>query len=222
MSSQSWKPVAPEGAFWESLDPSISSPVANSLSAVELNHLNAEPTLSNPAKLELLEKTLSQKLLSLENTVKPSSLHEKDYATWQSLNSALFHVHRGTGDVEKQEKILLELVNHPGPSGQDLPALQNLARLYEEKNEYAKAEKLARETLPLLQAHPVLGKDSPQSLGSLRILIKALWKQGKTGEAENLIQEANGSIEKLAGTQFSAYQQEEKEVLSKIVGELKN
>lgn len=211
MSTGSWKAVVPEGVFWQSLDPVISSTVVGHLSPAELNHPNLDPSLSNPEKLDLLEKTLIQKLPLVDN----------DYTSTQSLNSALFHIYRGTGDLEKQEKVLLQLVGNPSPNGPDLPALQNLAALYEDKGEHAKAEKLARETLPLLQGHPVLGKDSPQSLGSLRILINALWKQGKTEEAEQVIQEARSSIDNLEGGQFAAYQQEEKDALDKVVAELK-
>ncbi|RAQ50231.1 hypothetical protein AFGD_011601 [Aspergillus flavus] len=221
MSSQSWKPVRPDGAFWESLDPVISSTVAECLSPAVLDDINNHSTLSNPAKFELLEQALTRKLLSLEESANSSSLHDTDYPTWQRLNFALFHVLRGAGDAARQKETLLKLVHNPGPSGQDVAALQNLATLYEETGEHAQAEKLAKETLPLLRQHPALGQDSPQSLGSLRILIKALWKQGKEKEAEQVIQEASASIDRLAGGKFSDVQQEEKEALETVVADLK-
>ncbi|KAK6812729.1 hypothetical protein RU639_011403 [Aspergillus parasiticus] len=216
-----WKPTTPEGEIWQSLPPAISSSAAANLTPEEITNINLDPTTPNATKLTLLEQALTQKLQSLENAAKPTPLYEKDHPAWQSLKSALFHINRGTGDVEKQESLLLEQVNHPGPKGKDLAALQNLAGLYEEKGEYEKAERLARETVPALREHPVLGRDSPQVLGSLRILIKALAGQGKIGEAEGVIGEAEESIENLAGGQFEEHQQEERDALEKVVAGLK-
>ncbi|KAE8312999.1 major facilitator superfamily domain-containing protein [Aspergillus transmontanensis] len=216
-----WKPTTPEGEIWQSLPPAISSSAAANLTPEEITNINLDPTTPNATKLTILEQALTQKLQSLENAAKPTPLYEKDHPTWQSLKSALFHINRGTGDVEKQESLLLEQVNHPGPKGKDLAALQNLAGLYAEKGEYEKAERLARETVPALREHPVLGRDSPQVLGSLRILIKALAGQGKIGEAEGVIGEAEESIENLAGGQFEEHQQEERDALEKVVAGLK-
>ncbi|GAB1195467.1 hypothetical protein APSETT444_004726 [Aspergillus pseudonomiae] len=162
---------------------------------------------------------LEGKLLSLEECAKPSSLYDRDYPTWQRLHSALFHVIRGTGDADKQKDILLKLVGNAGPGGNDVVALQNLAALYEETGEHDQAERLAKETLPLLQEHRALGLDRPQSLGSLRVLIKALWKQGKVEEAKQVIQEACGSVDRLAEGQFSDFQQEEREALETAVAD---
>ncbi|RDW69106.1 Tetratricopeptide repeat [Aspergillus mulundensis] len=212
----------PSGPFWASLDPTVASTVAAVLTPQELDNLKLDPSASNSTKLNALETALAAKLSNAETSSKPSTLHSTDYNTWKALKSSLFHVHKGLGNIDEQEKILLELVNNPGPGplGRDLAALHNLSALYEETGQYKEAESNARKALTDIQAHSRLGKDTPQALGSLRVLIKALWKQGKVVEAKEYVGQAQASISNLAGTPFAKFQQEETDALGKIVAEL--
>ncbi|KAL4899984.1 hypothetical protein BDW74DRAFT_162461 [Aspergillus multicolor] len=212
----------PNGPFWASLDPTVASTVAAVLTPQELDDLKLDPSACNNTKLNALQATLAEKLSKAEASSKPSALHTTDYNTWKSLKSSQFHVHKGLGNVDEQEKVLLELVNNPGPGpfGRDLAALHNLSALYEEKGQYEEAESNARDALAAIQAHPRLGKDTPQALGSLRVLIKVLWKQGKAIEAKELVGLAQASINNLSGTPFAKYQQEETDALEKVVAEL--
>ncbi|KAL4923671.1 uncharacterized protein BDV17DRAFT_276489 [Aspergillus undulatus] len=66
-----------------------------------------------------------------------------------------------------------------------------------------------------------MGKYSPQALRTLRTLINALSKQGKSVEAEEFVAQASASIENLAGTQFTKYQQDKRNALDKVVAHLK-
>ncbi|KAL4861733.1 hypothetical protein BDV12DRAFT_179821 [Aspergillus spectabilis] len=211
----------PTGPFWASLDPTIAGTVAAVLTPQDIDQSKLDPSATTTNKLDALQTALTAKLSSL-----PSNLHETDYDLWKSIKSSLFHIHKGLGNVDEQEKVLLESINNPGPStnsagGKDLAAIHNLAALYEEKGQYADAEANAREALSGIEAHPRLGKDTPQALGSLRVLIKALSKQGKTAEAEQYVGQARASIDNLAGTQWAKYQQEENDALDKVVAELK-
>ncbi|KAL2825483.1 hypothetical protein BDW59DRAFT_161710 [Aspergillus cavernicola] len=154
--------------------------------------LKLDPSASNSANLSILQTALTEKLLALEANRQPSTLHDKNYGLWRDLKSSLSYVHEDLGDVDAQEKTLLEILSNPGPAGKDLPALQNLSALYH-----------------------------PQALGSLRTLVKVLWKQGKTAEAEEYVGQARASIDNLAGTQFAKYQQEERDALDRVVADLK-
>ncbi|PLB54120.1 hypothetical protein P170DRAFT_431780 [Aspergillus steynii IBT 23096] len=214
--------VIPSGPFWDTLDPVISSAVALCFTPQELEDLKLDPSASNPAKLHTLQEALTEKLLTLEAASQPSTLHEQNYNQWQDLKSSLFHVHRGLGDKEEQEKILLEMINTPSAAGRDLAALHNLSALCEEKGEYEKAERLALEVLPAIQGHALLGAASPQALGSLRVLIKAMWGQGKTAQADDYVKQASASIDNLVGTPFAKYQQEERDALVEVMAGMKS
>jgi tetratricopeptide (TPR) repeat protein len=71
----------------------------------------------------------------------------------------------------------------------NLPAglLHNLASSLSQQGKYAEAEALNRQTLKLQET--VLGKDHPDTLGSMNNLAISLRQQGKYGEAEALDQQ---------------------------------
>lgn len=211
----------PSDPFWDSLNPAISSAVAGALTSKKLEDMKLDASASDSTKLHDLDTALTQKLLSLEASSQPSTLHEQNYNQWQDLKSSLFLVQKGLGDIDKQEEILLEMANNPSPAGRDLAALHNLSALYEEKGEYQKAEQLALVVLPAIQGHALLGAASPQALGSLRVLIKVLWGQGKTEEADAYMSQASASIDALVGTRFAKYQQDERDALMELTASLK-
>jgi protein involved in temperature-dependent protein secretion len=62
--------------------------------------------------------------------------------------------------------------------------LHNLGCCSEIKGQYTKAEAIYRQTLQLRET--VLGKDHPDTLGSINNLAVLLWQQGKYVEAEAL------------------------------------
>lgn len=180
--------TVPNGHFWKTGNSAIAEGVGKHLSAQEIDDLNA-------------------KLDAATN-----------YPAWQGLKSTPFHLHRSLGNIDRQEKILCELVERPNPEGKkDLAALDNLSFVMGDKGDYAGSEKLAREAYSLILGHPSLGKNSPQALGSRRTLIKALANQGKTAEAKELIDEVEATIDGLAGGKFERYRKEEKQALDEVV-----
>ncbi len=69
----------------------------------------------------------------------------------------------------------------------------------------------------LLRSSPVLGPGpSPQELGSRRLLMEALAKQGRYDEAKRLNDEGYAVISELAKGKFAKHEQEEIEAMDEV------
>lgn len=103
----------------------------------------------------------------------------------------------------------------------NLSHLHTLAALALEKGRYAESEKAGTEVLVWLEEK--LGKDSPQALGSRRIIAQALWKQGtsRRAEAEQVIDEFDDILAHIKSGRFATYQHEERELFEKMLEDLK-
>ena len=72
------------------------------------------------------------------------------------------------GDYDAEEKIVREMYEN-GPDGtKSMSTLHQLSGLMETVGRYGEAETMAREVLPWMQGHEMLGGNSLQALGYMR------------------------------------------------------
>jgi hypothetical protein len=101
-----------------------------------------------------------------------------------------------------------------GPNGtKSMGALHQLSGLMELIGRYGEAECMAREVLPWMQGHEMLGRDSPQALGCMRCLVRSVWKQRRYGEAAEWVERARRTIENMWRGRFGKYQDGERKQL---------
>ncbi|KAI7262385.1 hypothetical protein KC343_g468 [Hortaea werneckii] len=141
-------------------------------------------------KLVFLRDKINKVLLAEIARVVPNQLRDVNYTRWTSLQAALTTMENILGRLDTVERLGHELYEH-GPDGsKDLSALHALSGVLEEEGKYSEAEVAARLVLPWLQSQPKLGDgSSPQALGSMKIIVKSLWKQGKITEAQIWVEE---------------------------------
>lgn len=162
-------------------------------------------------KLRLLRDKIKECYLAESAQVDPSRLQDVRPLRWRSLQVGLNTMEYFLGDLEAAERIGYQLYEHGLDGSKDLSALHALSSLWEEMGKYSEAEAAARVVLPWLQAHPTLGDaNSPQALGSMKLLVKCLWKQGRHAEAEIWIGNCDVLIQALGDGKFKKYQEDEK------------
>lgn len=149
-----------------------------------------------------------------ERKAAPAQLRDVDFDSWARLQMAIGTMHHYRGDYEAEEKIIRNLYESEPvqPDGtKNMSALHGLSGLLEETGRYVEAEATARKVLPWLQGHAHLGTaDSPQALGSMRVLVKSIWMQARYAEAEEWIERCRLSIEKMGTGMFAKYQEDER------------
>jgi hypothetical protein len=173
-------------------------------------------TMDEDNKIKYLSSILHKTLASKEASVSPTPLYEADHKSWNSLKLAMVSLENHLGNYDASERILREMDAHAitGPDGKkNMSALHGLAGVLEMTGNYAQAEQTAKETLPWLQQHPMLGRDAPQALGSMRMIARAIWKQRRYEEAEEWIERTRRYINDMSAGKFGKYEDDEREAL---------
>ncbi|KAI0439495.1 hypothetical protein F4803DRAFT_554026 [Xylaria telfairii] len=98
--------------------------------------------------------------------------------------------------------------------------LHLLAGILLDRGQYAEAESTERKVEPWLVEK--LGKDSPQALSVMRIIILALWKQGtaKHTEAQKWLQGLQDIVNNMGSGKYAVYQDEEKHLLKELISRI--
>ncbi|KAF2771675.1 hypothetical protein EJ03DRAFT_252824, partial [Teratosphaeria nubilosa] len=139
----------------------------------------------------------------------PEPLRTADYASWTSLMMSLGCMEHELGNPSTYEAITRELVESGPNDTKNMPALQSLSWLFEDTGRYAEAEAAAREVLLWMEQHPLLGRDSPQALGCMRLLAKSRWKQKRYAEADDWHSQCQLAIARMREGKFAKYCDEE-------------
>lgn len=135
---------------------------------------------------------------------------------------ALGGMEHALGNLDADETVTRALCENGANGGKDMSALHWLSGLLEESGRYAKAEAAAREVLPWLQGHAMLGsRESPQALGCMKVLVRCIWKQTRYGEAEAWVVDCESAIEKMGTGKIAKYQDDEREQLESDIEALK-
>jgi hypothetical protein len=87
--------------------------------------------------------------------------------------------------------------------------MNDLAWMYLKADRLTDAEGVTRALIPLEEAHPSLGVNSPQVIGAKRMLMEILAKRGEHDESKRLNEEGYRLIEAMKGGKFAKYEKEE-------------
>lgn len=217
-----WDYDVPTTPFWSNIKYQIARGFLSCYSADEIESMDFESRadLSNDEKLEYLYSILQNTLKDEEAKAAPSSLDKKDYNKWQALNMGISTILYFQGRYEETEVIMRAMYNNGLDGTKNRSALHSLGGILEKLGRYEEAERSAKEILPWLQEHGTLGWDSPQALGSMRIIFRSVWKQGRYEEAEEWIKKCREMVERLGEGKFAKYQASESKQVDEDVAAL--
>lgn len=215
----SWEYPVPANEFWNTLGFVTGRSFLQCFSADEIARLPLDSTLSKSGKLELLLKLLREKLSSQDAAAAPQTPYDVNYEAWDKLLLGIYTMQGQLGQSADAEKTIRMLVDRRKDKT-NLSHLHSLSGLLDEQGKYAEAEETEEPVKLWLDER--LGKDSPQALGSRRIIVRAIWKQGpsRRAEAKELFSEVMDLIGGMGGGQFAVYQAEQREITEKMVAEL--
>lgn len=222
--AQAWETVkvpAHGAPFWDSLPDS--SPAQNAqriFTDAEVLALGLDDHVgkSTDEKLRFLLQLVERKLATLEADA-PHGLRQADWPLWVNITAAIFELQQ-TLDMAEADATLDTLVGHGKDGGKNYAFVYQLARVKLQRGQYSEAEALAKETLPWMEKHEALGKDSPQALGTHRIILQAVAKQGRTDEARAIADTAKALIGGMGTGRYPKHEEEESQELEKTVKEL--
>ena len=173
--------------------------------------MDFDENLMQEEKLKHLRSILNDTFSLKARKAAPAPLCEADNASWRDLKFAFSGIEHALESYGAEEVILRDLYDHGSDGLKNMSALHSLSWLLEDRGRYPEAEAAARDVLPWIREHQVLGSpDSPQALGCMRILVKSIWKQGRHVEAEEWVEACETTIENLGKGKFAKYQQDEK------------
>lgn len=212
-----WDVIVPDTPFWNSLDYSVGRAFVPNFTEDELSQMSLDPSVSQDEKVYLLRKILAETLAAKERNAAPLPLQQIDHRAWRGLKGSISSMDNFVGDHSHDEELAREFYEN-GPNGtKDMSALIMLAHIQLRAGKLSDAEATAKQVLPWIQDHEKLGPDSPQALGSMRLLVTCIWQQGRQAEAESWVEKCKESIERLGRSQFAKYYEEEKEELESVV-----
>lgn len=215
----SWEYPVPTNEFWNPLDFVVGRNFLQCFSADEIARLPLDSTLNKDGKLELLLQLLQERLSSRDAAAAPRTLYDVNYEAWDKLLLGICTMQGQLGQSAEAEKTIRTLVDRRKDKT-NLSHLHSLSGLLAEQGRYAEAEETEMPVKLWLDER--LGKDSPQALGSRRIIAKVMWKQGpsRQGEARELLAEVMELIGGMGGGQFAVYQAEQRETTEKMIADL--
>ncbi|KAI0154726.1 hypothetical protein GGR57DRAFT_109577 [Xylariaceae sp. FL1272] len=218
-----WEHPVPKTKFWNDLPYPLARNFLQACNAENLAYIRpateSDSEKSRREKLMLLDRWVKKKLIQEEALAAPCSFYDADYVGWERLMLASVSISKELGDLARQEDTLRLLVDRRKDRS-NLSHLHNLAGMLVEKGDYAEAERLERKVEPWLISK--LGRGSPQALGAKRIMVLAVWKQGRSrhADAEKLLKELQSDLSALGDGQYAVYRDEElgamKELMTKM------
>jgi hypothetical protein len=211
----------PRDQFWDDIP---CATARNVLQAFSDDDLRIIPTRthsadSRPDKLRFLGKCLKKKMIQQEAMAAPLSFLNADPAGWHRVMFASLGVQRELGDLRGAEETLRYMIDRRLDK-RDKSYHYSLATLLLERGKYAGAEKAALEVEEWLVGQR--GRDSPQALGAKRLVILAVWKQGRSRhvEAEKLLKELRDIVSAMSSGQYATNQDEERESIKAVMAKM--
>jgi hypothetical protein len=193
--------------FWDPIPDNMKACVASTFPNNDVPVITSSDD-SNTSKIEAITELLKQTLASREKT-----LPETDILRFKTMHAlAMSYTMRSKWEDGQAtyERLISESRKAFGPDSKpELGAVSNISGVYEELGKYSQAEESYKKSL--VQLEIVLGKETPQYLGSVRGLVDILCKQGKTDEAGKLLLEGEMIVERMGGP----FKEEEVEAMKK-------
>ncbi|KAH8703329.1 hypothetical protein BGW36DRAFT_369179 [Talaromyces proteolyticus] len=206
----SWEAPVPVNAFWDSFKHFAARSFPDNFSDPERNQLPINPNSADDqeTKLRPLLQLLQAKLAQEEAaTSPPQLLHELDYKRWYGLWQGIYVVQNEL-DLPEAEKTVRMLVDKRLDKTNDIVPPHMLSDHLVKIGKHKEAEETARLVCAWMDAHPRLGRDSPQAIRLRGIIARAVWLQGASRrvEAEALVGEIRGVVEGMGEGRFAVYQ----------------
>ncbi|KAF2804989.1 uncharacterized protein BDZ99DRAFT_146613 [Mytilinidion resinicola] len=222
-----WDHDVPNTPFWSDIEYTTARNFFQCFTEADLQRFKFNNALSVEEKLDWLERILDETLEIREYTSRPQSLHRADYQLWMKLKLARSSIAKNLEKWEEQERIVREMyANGPydpvsGAKTKNMSALLNLSQILEHNGLHPEAESAAREVLPWLQGHKMLGADAPQVLSYMRMIARSTGKQSQWSESDIWVGKVRELIHGMGGGKFAKYQDDESKGLEELREELR-
>ncbi|KAK3377103.1 hypothetical protein B0T24DRAFT_620462 [Lasiosphaeria ovina] len=221
--SFAWEEGIPVNKFWDSLSFCTSRNFLRNFSAAELAALPIDAASSAPdtEKLELLLRLLETKLSHNDINITEQEDNDDDdgkFNRWNDICLAIASIQSELGRLDAAETTIRAMAAARRDKT-NLSPLHMLADHLVKIRKFAEAEAMERPVVQWMDAHPRLGKDSPQALSARRVLVRALWGIGgeRCAEAQVLVGEVREIVAGMGEGRFGVYQQEERELVEELV-----
>jgi hypothetical protein len=217
-----WERPVPDNSFWSTFRYPSARNFLDCFTDEEVDAMQLQEThgdLSNAAKSAILIEFLENKIATSEVDGVP--LYRTDNKKWMRIKMAIGTLYGETGQLAEQIAACDELIEKQEDKSNlsHQHALAWLLNQRGEKGDYVRAEGIERPCTAYMDEH--VGSDSPQSMSSRRIVAKAVWMQGRFGEAEMLLGELFGLIREMGGGKFAVYEESERKMTEEMAEEMK-
>lgn len=204
-----WDYDIPNDAFWNSVEYSVARNFLQCYNESDISKMRFDETLSKPEKLHDLHQYLNNTFKEKEEEIAPTPLHDADYQTWLKLKLAMSTTAYFLENYAEEEVLVREMYDKAVDHNKKMSALHSLSTIMEKTERYPEAEGMAREVLPWMQAHELLGRDSPQALSCMRVLASSIWKQKRYEEAGEWMDRYGRMVEGMGSGKFGKYRDSE-------------
>jgi hypothetical protein len=217
----SWEYPVPRNKFWDDLPYTVARNFLSLFSQDEQppSFDDAESiALNKTQKLQLLLKLLNERLASRDAAAAPQSLYGIDHQVWERTWLAIAGIQHELQDPAEEQTLLMLIERRKDPS--NLSHYHSLSGFLLDKGRYAEAERFEAPVRDWLDSK--LGKESPQSLSARRILVQAVWMQGRQAEGERLMVEVDDIIRKTSDdSPYAMYRDEQRALSQELWAKLK-
>jgi predicted ATPase len=147
-------------------------------------------------------------------------LYNTDNKAWVKIPMAIGTIYGEIGQLAKQIEICEGLIEkqEDKTNMSHQHALAWLLNQRGDAGDFAKVEEIKRPCTKYMDER--VGKGSPQSMSSRRIMAKAVWMQGRIGEAKTLIDELFELIRETRKGKFAVYEESERMMTEEMMEEL--
>lgn len=220
----SWEHPVPDNLFWSDLPFTIARNFLQAFSPSELEHLPIDPdsTADRATKIQLLLDILLDEAKREDQSAstilgESQTFYSANYEGWSTLWLAVYTMQHALGHMDAAEKTI-RMLDEQRPDKGNLSHRHTLAGVLLETGRFGAAEEMAKLVREWLDGR--LGRNSPQAMGSRRLIAEAVWRQGRRGEARGLVEEIRGLIAGMGDTRFGIYEDSEREMLEELVRKL--
>jgi len=214
----SWEYPIPKCPFWDDFTYPTARNFLDLFGADEHVPVDLNSTLDKRSKVALLENLIQERLASRDAAAAPNTLYDVDYEYWRKIWLAKISMQVEVQDPELEQTIRMMIERNKDPS--NLSYHHNLTGVLLRKGKFAEAEATEAPVPAFLDGR--LGKESPQSLGSRRMIAHAVWKQGRRSEANKLLDEVVGIIDETEeDSQYGVYKESQRELTEDLWKELR-
>ncbi|KAH8682057.1 hypothetical protein BX600DRAFT_447697 [Xylariales sp. PMI_506] len=215
----SWEYPVPDSPFWNDLPFVVGRNFLTCYSPEEIAALpiDLDSSLDKNTKLELLLNILEEKAKNEDLVASPQTYYDVDYEGWENVWLGISTIQDLLERFDDQEMTVRMLCDRRKDKN-NLSHFHSLSVILLRKQQFADAEKTEIPVLKWLEK--LLGSDSPQALGSRRIIARAVWQMGRIEEAKEMFLEVKKLIEASGNGKYALYQAEQLQTTEEMISKL--